>query len=141
MKVGNGTRGGRHAGSADQHERQSRRSRSTSPTRWAKARKLVTGGKRHAHGGTFFEPTVLADVTTDMKVAHEETFGPVAPLFRFKTEEEADRARERHASSVSPRISTAATSAASGGSPRRSSTASSASTPASFPPKSRRSAA
>jgi len=51
--------------------------------------RLVTGGKRHALGGTFFEPTVLADVTTGMLVAREETFGPVAPLFRFHTEAEA----------------------------------------------------
>src|SRR5205085_839948 len=49
--------------------------------------KLVTGGK--ALGGNFFEPTVLRDVTPAMLVAKEETFGPVAPLFRFKTEEEA----------------------------------------------------
>ena len=49
----------------------------------------MIGGKRHALGGTFFEPTVLTDVTTDMMVASEETFGPVAPLFRFKTEDEA----------------------------------------------------
>ena len=55
----------------------------------AKGAKVVAGGKRHALGGSFFEPTILADVTTDMKVAREETFGPVAPLFRFKTEEEA----------------------------------------------------
>ena len=54
----------------------------------AKGARIVTGGKRHARGGTFFEPTVLADVKTSMKVAREETFGPVAPLFRFKTEQE-----------------------------------------------------
>jgi len=54
----------------------------------AKGARVVTGGKRHAKGGTFFEPTVLTGVKTDMKVAHEETFGPVAPLFRFKTEQE-----------------------------------------------------
>ena len=53
-----------------------------------KGARVVTGGKRHAKGSTFFEPTVLADVKTNMKVTHEETFGPVAPLFRFKTEEE-----------------------------------------------------
>jgi len=47
-----------------------------------------TGGKRHARGGTFFEPTVLANVTREMKITYEETFGPVAPLFRFKTEQE-----------------------------------------------------
>ena len=51
--------------------------------------KVVAGGKRHRLGGTFFEPTVISDVTPDMKVAREETFGPLAPLFRFKTEEEA----------------------------------------------------
>ena len=49
---------------------------------------VLTGGKRHEKGGQFFQPTVLANVTTDMKVTHEETFGPVAPLYRFKTEEE-----------------------------------------------------
>ena len=54
----------------------------------AKGAKLVTGGKRHKLGGTYYEPTVLTDVTSEMKIAHEETFGPVAPLFRFKTEEE-----------------------------------------------------
>ena len=53
-----------------------------------KGARVVVGGKRHALGGTFFEPTVLADVTPTMAVAREETFGPVAPLFRFKTEQE-----------------------------------------------------
>jgi succinate-semialdehyde dehydrogenase / glutarate-semialdehyde dehydrogenase len=53
--------------------------------------KVVVGGKRHALRGLFYEPTVLSDVDTKMKVAYEETFGPVAPLFRFKTEEEAIR--------------------------------------------------
>ncbi|MBO0765423.1 MAG: NAD-dependent succinate-semialdehyde dehydrogenase [Hyphomicrobiaceae bacterium] len=47
---------------------------------------IVVGGKRHALGGNFYEPTVLANVTRDMLVAREETFGPVAPLFKFKTE-------------------------------------------------------
>jgi succinate-semialdehyde dehydrogenase / glutarate-semialdehyde dehydrogenase len=55
----------------------------------AKGARVAVGGKRHKLGGTFFEPTVLVDVTTDMAVTREETFGPVAPLFRFKTEEEA----------------------------------------------------
>lgn len=55
----------------------------------AKGARVVTGGQRHALGGTFFEPTVLADVTPDMKCAREETFGPVAPLFRFREESEA----------------------------------------------------
>ena len=57
----------------------------------AKGARIVCGGKRHELGRTFFEPTVLADVTSDMTVAREETFGPVAPLFRFSTEEEAIR--------------------------------------------------
>jgi len=55
----------------------------------AKGARIVTGGKRHELGGTFFQPTVIADATPDMKVAQEETFGPLAPVFRFKTEEEA----------------------------------------------------
>ncbi len=54
----------------------------------AKGAKVVTGGKRHSLGGTFFEPTLLRDVTADMIVARDETFGPVAPLFRFSTEAE-----------------------------------------------------
>jgi succinate-semialdehyde dehydrogenase/glutarate-semialdehyde dehydrogenase len=55
----------------------------------AKGAKVTLGGKRHSLGGRFFEPTILADVTPAMKVTKEETFGPVAPLFRFKSEEEA----------------------------------------------------
>jgi len=55
----------------------------------SKGARVLAGGKRHALGGTFFEPTVLADVTSEMAVAKEETFGPVAPLFRFHTEAEA----------------------------------------------------
>ncbi len=54
-----------------------------------KGARLICGGKRHTLGGTFFEPTVLADVTAAMAVAREETFGPVAPLFRFHDEAEA----------------------------------------------------
>src|SRR5882762_4428917 len=50
--------------------------------------KIVTGGKRHALGGSFFEPTVLSNVKPDALVAHEETFGPLAPVFRFKDEAE-----------------------------------------------------
>jgi succinate-semialdehyde dehydrogenase/glutarate-semialdehyde dehydrogenase len=57
----------------------------------AKGAKVVLGGGRHALGGTFYEPTVLTYVTPEMKVAGEETFGPVAPLFRFETEAEAIR--------------------------------------------------
>ncbi|MDD2898204.1 MAG: NADP-dependent succinate-semialdehyde dehydrogenase [Desulfuromonadaceae bacterium] len=55
----------------------------------SKGAHVVTGGRRHMLGGSFFEPTVLTDVNTSMAVAREETFGPVAPLFRFSTEEEA----------------------------------------------------
>ncbi len=51
--------------------------------------RVLTGGAPHELGGTFFQPTVLADVTSDMLVAREETFGPVAPVFRFTTEDEA----------------------------------------------------
>ncbi|MDO5603541.1 MAG: NAD-dependent succinate-semialdehyde dehydrogenase [Paracoccus sp. (in: a-proteobacteria)] len=50
--------------------------------------RIVTGGQRHSHGGLFFEPTVVTGVTSNMKVATEETFGPLAPLFRFETEDE-----------------------------------------------------
>ena len=56
-----------------------------------KGAKVMVGGKRHKLGGNFFEPTVLTGVTAAMKVTREETFGPVAPLFRFKTEEGAIR--------------------------------------------------
>ena len=52
---------------------------------------VVTGGKRHQLGGTFFQPTILANVPNDAMIFREETFGPVAPLFRFKTEQEAIR--------------------------------------------------
>jgi succinate-semialdehyde dehydrogenase/glutarate-semialdehyde dehydrogenase len=55
----------------------------------SKGARLMMGGKRHELGHSFFQPTVLADVKADMLVAHEETFGPVAPLFRFKTDDEA----------------------------------------------------
>ena len=55
----------------------------------ASGARVVAGGRRHALGGRFFEPTVLVDVTPAMLIAKEETFGPVAPLFRFTTEEEA----------------------------------------------------
>ena len=55
----------------------------------AKGAHIACGGQRHALGGTFFQPTILTDVTSNMLVAREETFGPVAPLFRFKSEDEA----------------------------------------------------
>ncbi|GAA5176323.1 MULTISPECIES: NAD-dependent succinate-semialdehyde dehydrogenase [Halomonadaceae] len=54
-----------------------------------KGARLICGGARHALGGRFFQPTVLADVTAEMRVAGEETFGPLAPVFRFEHDEEA----------------------------------------------------
>jgi succinate-semialdehyde dehydrogenase/glutarate-semialdehyde dehydrogenase len=57
----------------------------------AKGGKVVLGGKRHALGGTFFEPTIITQVKPNMLVAREETFGPVAPVFSFKDEKEAIR--------------------------------------------------
>src|SRR5690606_10560545 len=53
-----------------------------------KGGKVIAGGKRHALGGNFFEPTIITGVTQDMAVATDETFGPLAPLFKFETEEE-----------------------------------------------------
>ncbi|MCE8019517.1 NAD-dependent succinate-semialdehyde dehydrogenase [Halomonas sp. MCCC 1A11036] len=55
----------------------------------AKGARLVCGGEPHALGGTFFQPTVIADVTDAMRVAREETFGPLAPVFRFDTDDQA----------------------------------------------------
>jgi succinate-semialdehyde dehydrogenase/glutarate-semialdehyde dehydrogenase len=57
----------------------------------AKGAKVVTGGKRHARGGTFYEPTILTGAAPEMQLAQEETFGPVAALFKFDTEEDAIR--------------------------------------------------
>jgi succinate-semialdehyde dehydrogenase / glutarate-semialdehyde dehydrogenase len=57
----------------------------------SKGASVMTGGKRHALGHGFFEATVLANVTPDMKVAKEETFGPLAPLFKFSSDDEAVR--------------------------------------------------
>jgi len=57
----------------------------------AKGGRIALGGRRHALGGNFYQPTVITNVTTEMLLAREETFGPVAPLFRFETEAEAIR--------------------------------------------------
>ena len=54
-----------------------------------KGARVLTGGKRHELGGMFYEPTVICDVTTDMAVASEEIFGPIAPLYKFETEDQA----------------------------------------------------
>jgi succinate-semialdehyde dehydrogenase/glutarate-semialdehyde dehydrogenase len=56
-----------------------------------KGAKVILGGKRHTLGGRFYEPTLLTEVTSEMKVSREETFGPVAPLYRFKKDEDAVR--------------------------------------------------
>ena len=56
-----------------------------------KGARVALGGRRHALGGTFFEPTVVTEVTPAMRMAREETFGPIAPLFRFETEQDAIR--------------------------------------------------
>ncbi|MEO1019533.1 MAG: aldehyde dehydrogenase family protein, partial [Pseudomonadota bacterium] len=53
-----------------------------------KGAKVMIGGKRHELGGLFYQPTILANCNRDMKIAHEETFGPVAPLFKFESEDE-----------------------------------------------------
>jgi succinate-semialdehyde dehydrogenase/glutarate-semialdehyde dehydrogenase len=57
----------------------------------AQGARIACGGARHALGGSFFQPTVLADVRPEMQICHEETFGPVAPVIRFQTEAEAIR--------------------------------------------------
>ncbi len=106
----------------------------------AKGAHIILGGKRHALGGTFFEPTILANVTRDMLVAREETFGPLAPLFKFDTEAQAIAMANDTEFGLAP-ISTPATLPVPGASQRSWSTASSASTRASFPPKSHPSAA
>ena len=110
-----------------------------SPTRMKKGAKVTIGGKRHALGRTFFEPTVLSGLDSSMVIAREETFGPVAPVFRFKDEAEAiAQANDTQYGLAS--YFYARDSAASGASPRRSNTAWSASTPARSRPSSRRSA-
>lgn len=55
----------------------------------SKGARVVVGGTRHQKGGNYYEPTILADVTPSMRIFHEETFGPVAPIFRFSTDDEA----------------------------------------------------
>jgi len=88
LKVGNGTESGVTTGPLIDENAVAKVEEHVSDA-IAKGAKVVVGGKRHALGGLFYEPTVLANVTTSMKVTNEETFGPVAPVFRFKTEQEA----------------------------------------------------
>jgi len=122
-----------------------------------KGAKVVTSGKRIALGGSLVEPTVLTDVTTEMVMTKEETFGPVAPLYHFKNEDEAVKMANDAPTLTLPAsgggkggssplagarrgwppISTAATSAAYGASPKGSGTASSALTRALSRPRAR----
>ena len=90
LKVGDGLRGETHQGPLIDQNAVAKVEEHIADA-LAKGARVVAGGKRHALGGTFFEPTILADVMPDMLVAREETFGPVAPLFRFKTDEDAVR--------------------------------------------------
>ncbi|MEO1190360.1 MAG: NADP-dependent succinate-semialdehyde dehydrogenase [Pseudomonadota bacterium] len=87
MKVGNGLEAGVNVGPLIDQQALEKVEEHVSDA-VSKGATVVAGGKRHALGGTFHEPTVLTGVTTDMKVTYEETFGPVAPLFKFETEEE-----------------------------------------------------
>ena len=90
LKVGNGLEAGISQGPLIDHNAVAKVEEHIADA-LAKGGRLIAGGKRHALGHTFFEPTLIADVTSDMKVAREETFGPLAPLFRFHSEEEAIR--------------------------------------------------
>jgi succinate-semialdehyde dehydrogenase/glutarate-semialdehyde dehydrogenase len=90
MKVFDGFEPGAVIGPSDRHEAVEKVEAHIADT-VKKGAKVVTGGKRAAQGGSFFEPTVLTDVTTDMVITREKTFGPVAPLYRFKTDDEAIR--------------------------------------------------
>ncbi len=87
MKVGNGTEVGVMQGPLINMKAIEKVERHVADA-VANGARVVTGGKRHALGRTFFEPTVLANVTTRMLVTREETFGPIAPVYRFKTEDE-----------------------------------------------------
>jgi succinate-semialdehyde dehydrogenase / glutarate-semialdehyde dehydrogenase len=88
LKVGNGVEAGVNQGPLIDMKAVAKIEEHIADAR-AKGGEVLTGGKRHALGGQFFEPTVIAGATADMKVAHEETFGPLAPIFAFGTEDEA----------------------------------------------------
>jgi succinate-semialdehyde dehydrogenase/glutarate-semialdehyde dehydrogenase len=88
LRVGPGTEAGVTQGPLIDADAVAKVERHIADARGKGARVLI-GGQRHERGGSFFQPTVLADVTREMLMAREETFGPVAPLFRFDTEEEA----------------------------------------------------
>ncbi|POA98150.1 succinate-semialdehyde dehydrogenase I [Chromobacterium sinusclupearum] len=90
LKVGNGLEAGVTQGPLIDHNAVAKVEEHIADA-LSKGGTLIAGGKRHALGHTFFEPTLIGNVSSHMKVAREETFGPLAPLFRFKTEEEAIR--------------------------------------------------
>ncbi|MDR5758478.1 NAD-dependent succinate-semialdehyde dehydrogenase [Caballeronia sp. LZ035] len=90
MKVGNGTESGVALGPLI-NEAAVKKVESHIEDALSKGASLVSGGKRHALGHGFFEPTVLTNVTPDMKVSKEETFGPLAPVFKFSSDEEVVR--------------------------------------------------
>jgi succinate-semialdehyde dehydrogenase/glutarate-semialdehyde dehydrogenase len=87
LKVGNGTEDGVEIGPLIT-EKAVQKVESHVKDALEKGGRVLTGGKRHEKGGTFFEPTVIVDATRDMQVFGEETFGPMAPLIRFKTDDE-----------------------------------------------------
>ncbi|HET9864702.1 MAG TPA: NAD-dependent succinate-semialdehyde dehydrogenase [Steroidobacteraceae bacterium] len=88
LRVGDGLRGETDQGPLIDTKALAKVERHVADAR-AKGAKLLTGGQRHALGGTFYEPTVLTHVSPDMVLAREETFGPVAPLFEVATDEQA----------------------------------------------------
>ncbi|PLX98512.1 MAG: succinate-semialdehyde dehydrogenase I [Desulfuromonas sp.] len=88
MKVGDGLAGQTDQGPMIDHDALAKVEEHVDDA-LSKGGRVLTGGKRHKLGGTFYEPTVIADAATDMLVSSEETFGPVAPLFRFESEAEA----------------------------------------------------
>jgi succinate-semialdehyde dehydrogenase/glutarate-semialdehyde dehydrogenase len=90
LKVGNGLEAGTVIGPLIDARAVSKAEHHVSDA-MQKGAKVVVGGKRHELGGNFYAPTVLAEATPDMAIFREETFSPVAPIFRFKTEEEAVR--------------------------------------------------
>ena len=87
MKLGNGAEDGVTMGPLIDNQALDKVKRHVSDALAGGANAII-GGKAHALGSTFYEPTVLTEMTTDMAIFREETFGPVAPLFRFKTEDE-----------------------------------------------------
>ncbi len=88
LKVGNGLENGVNQGPLID-EKAAKATEEFVADAVAKGGKILTGGKRHALGGSFFEPTVIADATPDMRFAREEIFGPISPVFKFATEAEA----------------------------------------------------